>query len=91
MAILTAGTQKWIGQYVAFVKRASVSAVPKTKNGAHYFYLNGFNNPGFSGGPVAFYDYKSNQWAIVAVISGFEPEAAKKLVGQSYVDARKCW
>jgi len=74
-------------QYVAFVKRASVSAVPKTKNGAHYFYLNGFNNPGFSGGPVAFYDYKSNQWAIVAVISGFEPEAAKKLVGQSYVDA----
>src|SRR6266446_2755114 len=59
---------------------ASVSAVPKTKNGAHYFYLNGFNNPGFSGGPVAFYDYKSNQWAIVAVISGFEPEAAKKLV-----------
>lgn len=74
------------GGYVAFVKRASISAVPQTQNGVRFFYLDGFNNPGFSGGPVAFYNYKTSKWAILAVISGFEQETAKKRVGTDYID-----
>jgi hypothetical protein len=68
------------------VKRASISAVPQTQNGVRFFYLDGFNNPGFSGGPLAFYNYKTNKWSILAVISGFEQEAAKKRAGTEYVD-----
>jgi S1-C subfamily serine protease len=74
------------GGYVAFVKRLSLSGLSHPVGHSPFWYLDGFNNPGFSGGPVAFYDYIKGHWAIVAVISGFQPEAAKKRVGAAYVD-----
>jgi len=73
------------GGYVAFVKSISVSAITKRPNATPFLYLDGFNNPGFSGGPVAFYNYQAQRWDIVAVISGFQPEKARKKVGSTYV------
>ena len=70
------------GTYVAFVKRMSVSAIARPHPEASpVFFLDGFNNPGFSGGPVAVYNYKTQTWEIVGVISGFRPENARKKVG----------
>jgi hypothetical protein len=74
------------GVRLPFVKRLSLSAVAETKNGTVFYYFDGFNNPGFSGGPITFYNSQTSMWDIVAVVSGFEPEAAKKLVGKEYVD-----
>ncbi len=73
------------GEYLPFIKKLSVSATAQTGSPSPFLYLDGFNNPGFSGGPVAFYDYQKQKWEIVAVISGFQPEQAWKKVGGKYV------
>jgi hypothetical protein len=39
----------------AFVKKGIISALHITPQGVHILYVDGFNNPGFSGGPVVFY------------------------------------
>jgi trypsin-like peptidase len=74
------------GSYIAFVKRVSLSAIATLPDGLSVFYLDGFNNPGFSGGPVAFYNFQTRKWAVMAVISGFQPESAKKRIGDTFVD-----
>ncbi|MFZ1288850.1 MAG: serine protease [Melioribacteraceae bacterium] len=55
----------------AFIKKATLSAAYFNYNGIDILFLDGINNPGFSGGPVIFslpqkYDYK-----VAAVISGY--------------------
>jgi S1-C subfamily serine protease len=37
---------------MAFVKKAIVSSMGKDKTGVHRLFLDGHNNPGFSGGPI---------------------------------------
>ncbi|MBM4145834.1 MAG: trypsin-like peptidase domain-containing protein [Nitrospira sp.] len=60
---------------LAFVKRGLLSAV-LNEGGATIFALDGFNNPGFSGGPIVFRDlHQTNSpLYVVGVISGFRPE-----------------
>lgn len=55
------------------VKKAIVSGAKKINN---YFlvFLDGHNNPGFSGGPIVFYDTFSKRNAILGVISGYYHE-----------------
>lgn len=54
------------GLPIPLVKKAIISYVHK-----NIIYLDGHNNIGFSGGPVVFYDYKSNEWKVCSVISSY--------------------
>ena len=56
-----------------FVKRATVSAIILKKDAASTLYLDGHNNPGFSGGPVVFTPESRPQgeWHIAAIVSGY--------------------
>jgi hypothetical protein len=52
------------------VKRATLSAIQPEED-VTILYLDGFNNPGFSGGPVVFYPPGSNMLHVAGVISGY--------------------
>jgi S1-C subfamily serine protease len=54
-----------------FVKKAILSCTYIAKNGSHLFYLDGHNNPGFSGGPVVFREPSKVDLKIAAVVSGY--------------------
>ena len=54
---------------IPFVKKAICSTL-NTKE-EHFFYLDGHNNPGFSGGPVVFNRPGEKENRIAAVVSGY--------------------
>lgn len=54
-----------------FVKKASFSAFQKGENGEIIFYFDGQNNPGFSGGPIAFKKQDSRDFQICGVVRGY--------------------
>lgn len=55
---------------MAFVKKAILSAVVQ-ENGYTIFILDGNNNPGFSGGPVIYYDMWKKENCILGIISSY--------------------
>jgi hypothetical protein len=57
-----------------FEKRAILSAIDFSDKSRVIFYLDGHNNPGFSGGPVYFWDAAKGQSRFVAVVSAFRGE-----------------
>lgn len=63
-----------------FVKRATVSGFFKDNEGRQRVFLDGINNPGFSGGPVVIFDARERypqgnpKEKVVGVISGFLSE-----------------
>lgn len=54
-----------------FVKRATVSSLSVSENGAAIIFLDGHNNPGFSGGPVLFKVQEHGELKVAAVVSGY--------------------
>lgn len=52
------------------VKASIVSGV-KHESDAVLIYLDGHNNPGFSGGPVGFYNFRDKSLHILSIISGY--------------------
>jgi hypothetical protein len=63
---------------VAFIKRATISAIMKEDNDAVAVYLDGHNNPGFSGGPVdRDLNATSFVFRVAAVVSGFQSSYAR--------------
>lgn len=54
-----------------FVKKAIVSCLQTSQNNAQIVFLDGHNNPGFSGGPVVFKEPNRNEFKVAAVISGY--------------------
>lgn len=62
-------------QRIAFVKGAVFSAAAEV-DGVHQLYLDGINNPGFSGGPVVFNrNGDSTRAQVCGVIAGYRFEA----------------
>ena len=57
-----------------FVKKAIVSAFERDLNGVTLWFLDGINNPGFSGGPVVFNRSGTKDWHVAAVVSGYRTE-----------------
>lgn len=55
-----------------FVKKAVVSCMYRTEDGVQISFLDGHNNPGFSGGPVVFKEPNGQTYKVAAVISGFQ-------------------
>ncbi len=58
---------------IPFVKKAIVSCVINN-DGIIEIYLDGHNNPGFSGGPVVFKEQNKRDFKVAGIISGYFPE-----------------
>ena len=52
-----------------FVKKATMSLLD-----GEVFYLDGHNNPGFSGGPVVYIEPPSREYRVAAVVSAYRAE-----------------
>lgn len=65
---------------IPLVKKAILSGMEPGKYGT--LYLDGINNPGFSGGPIVFAPHgKPRDFCIAGVVSGFRTEDIKALKG----------
>jgi hypothetical protein len=73
------------GEYVPVIKHGFVSASDNSDPEAVITYIDGFNNEGFSGGPVLTKNSKG-EWQVVSVISGYLQEHAKQHVRKQDVD-----
>ena len=54
-----------------FVKKAILSCTYMADDGIQHFFLDGHNNPGFSGGPVVFKEPGKIEFKVASVISGY--------------------
>ena len=59
------------------IKKGVFSALIKDENGAEMFYLDGHNNPGFSGGPAIFKSIHDGNEYIFGVISAYILQSGK--------------
>jgi S1-C subfamily serine protease len=68
-----------------FVKKAILSCTFMQNNGVQHFFLDGHNNPGFSGGPVVFKESNKNEFKVAAVISGYRYTNEPIFAGEAQV------
>ena len=59
---------------MAFVKKAILSGIIKEVQYAK-FVLDGHNNPGFSGGPVIYYDKDYQENRVLGIISSYRTDS----------------
>ena len=81
------GTRLSNGQ-LPFIKRGTMSAVDSSNPKAVVLYIDGFNNPGFSGGPIIFWDFKDHVIKIIGVVKGYKEDTAKVLLNGVHVDTQ---
>lgn len=60
-----------------FIKKGILSAIDSRPNGYSVIYVDGHNNPGFSGGPVVFYHSKTKHFRVAAVVSSYKNQIDK--------------
>ena len=60
---------------IPFLKSGIVSALDDRDPNAWILYLDGQNNPGFSGGPIVFWHAASNNFRVAGVVRGYQNEA----------------
>lgn len=66
-----------------FVKGGILSAWAVSSSGIAQVFLDGMNNPGFSGGPVVFQNLGSGKLHVGAVIQGFRGDRASVMIGDT--------
>ena len=76
------------GTDAPFIKRGTMSAVNGDNPDAPLVYIDGFNNPGFSGGPVIYWNISARKYCLLAVVQGYREDTAKTLVNGQQVDTR---
>jgi hypothetical protein len=59
---------------IPFVKSGIVSAMDDRDPQANILYLDGQNNPGFSGGPIVFWHAESGRFRVAGVVRGYRNE-----------------
>ena len=74
------------GKVAPFIKRGTMSAIDTTNPDAIVIYIDGFNNPGFSGGPIVFWDFSKHTYEILGVVKGYREDSAKVFVNGQHVD-----
>lgn len=62
---------------IPFVKKGILSAIEINPRDFRVIYVDGHNNPGFSGGPIVFKDIKTKELKIAGVISGYQNQIDK--------------
>lgn len=70
-----------------FLKKGWLAGSKSASNNGRYFFLDGHNNKGFSGGPVFFVNGNTGATHIFGVVSGFQKEAADDVRGGIMVNA----
>lgn len=60
---------------IPFLKSGIISAIDTRDPGATILYLDGQNNPGFSGGPIVFWHAESRRFRVAGVVGGYRNEA----------------
>lgn len=73
---------------IPFIKRGTMSAIDASDPSAIVLYIDGFNNPGFSGGPILYWNFYSHTYEITGVVMGFREDSAKVLVNGQHVDTQ---
>jgi hypothetical protein len=69
------------------VKKACISMLKLQPEETKILYLDGINNPGFSGGPVVFSPHGNvHTMRVAAVISGYRQELNKVFIGEKETD-----
>jgi len=71
-----------------FIKRGTLSAIDASTPNAEVLYIDGFNNPGFSGGPIVYWNFDKRAYRIMGVVQGYKEDTAKVLVNGQHVDTR---
>lgn len=69
-----------------FIKRATMSAIDSSDADATVFYFDGFNNRGFSGGPIVYWDFGQRVYKILAIVQGYRNDTASANVNGTQVD-----
>jgi len=65
-----------------------MSAIDASNPNAIVLYIDGFNNPGFSGGPIIYWDFNDHQCRSFRVVKGYKTNTAKVLVKGEPVDTQ---
>jgi S1-C subfamily serine protease len=71
---------KFANGELPFIKRGTMSAIDGSNPEAIVLYIDGFNNPGFSGGPIIYWSFSDHIIQILGVVKGYQPESAKVMV-----------
>lgn len=71
---------------IPFLKSGIVSAVDDRDPEASLLYLDGQNNPGFSGGPIVFWHSTSRSFRVAGVVRGYRNEALPVVKGKNLDD-----
>ena len=76
---------------IPFLKSGIISAIDTRDPQANVLYLDGQNNPGFSGGPIVFWHARSRRFRVAGVVRGYRNEALpvlkKKNIGDPLAPA----
>ena len=75
------------GVFYPFIKHGILSAIDSSNPDAGIIFIDGHDNPGFSGGPVLFIDLSDKQYKILSVVSGYRLEATQAAVDGKVVDS----
>lgn len=73
---------------IPFVKSGIVSAMDDRDPEANLLYLDGHNNPGFSGGPIVFWHAESRRFRVAGVVRGYRNEALPVIKRKNLDDPR---
>lgn len=73
---------------IPFVKGGIVSALDSRDPEANLLYVDGQNNPGFSGGPIVFWHAESRRFRVAGVVRGYRNEALPVLKRKNLDDPR---
>jgi S1-C subfamily serine protease len=82
------GSHATNGSEIPFIKRGTMSAIDGSNPQAPVIYIDGFNNPGFSGGPIVYWDFKAHAYRVLGVVQGYKEEAAKMMVNGRLADTK---
>ena len=63
-----------------------MSAVDGRNANAVVLYIDGFNNSGFSGGPIIFWDFKAHLYRILGVVKGYRNDRAQIVINGQQID-----
>jgi len=68
-----------------FIKGGRFSAISSQQDDLDTLFIDGFNNPGFSGGPVVFQPINNceTQWEVAGVVSGYRYQVEDVLLNES--------
>jgi hypothetical protein len=76
------------GMITPFIKRGTMSAIDSSDKDAVVVYIDGFNNPGFSGGPIIYWGLSDHAYHILGVVEGYREDSAKVVINGQHVDTQ---